>query len=374
MASAIIKPDPDELPPAGNGLKRRQSEEEAGEQESKRQRISPGKSSPPTATVKTEAEAEDDVKQESLGKQDTPAHEAKPTESIKPEPESDEPPKRTDIKEEEKDKEPPRRRSVVTDEKQRSKRLFGALLGNLNQPSDRTSKRRQENEVRKQAELQRRDEERNVDKLRRLEALTEHRRKVQKKVDEENTSSEPKLVCLRGVPSEVWDGSNESQYYRPWELRPDEEDRIEIQIKEAEGLVEIEAAEFEGRPVKVAEPVGEVGSGSPARTLIAPIDGQAEVQPTTEDPPNATTTTEEDQQPRGDDEFEAAQGKGLDGEKEKGVEQEVPDSIAAESQPCRETSPPIFNSSASLSVWHRSRDGGLHRAPAISSLPEVSEA
>ncbi len=197
MASAVIKPDPDEIPPVANGLKRRQSEAEAEQQESKRQRISPGKSSPPTATVKIEAEAEDDVKQESLGKQDTPAHEAKSTESIKPEPESDEPPKQPETKEEKTEKEPPRRRSVVMDEKQRSKRLFGALLGNLNQPSDRTSKRRQEIEARKQAELQRRDEERNVDKLRRLEALTEHRRKVQKKVDEENVSIVTGGVCTR---------------------------------------------------------------------------------------------------------------------------------------------------------------------------------
>jgi len=195
MASAVTKPDPDELPPVANGLKRRQSEVESGEQESKRQRISPGKSSPPTATVKIEAEAEDGVNRESLGKQDTPAHEAKPTESIKPEPESDEPPEQPEIKEEKAEKEPPRRRSGVTDEKQRSKRLFGALLGNLNQPSDRTSKRRQEIEARKQAELQRQDEERNVDKLRRTEALTEHRRKVQKKVDEEHVSI---------VVGEVW--------------------------------------------------------------------------------------------------------------------------------------------------------------------------
>ncbi len=177
------------------------------------------------------------------------------------------------------------------------------------------------------------------------------------------TSSEPKLVCSRGVPSEVWDGSNESQYYRPWELRPDEEDRIEIQIKEAEGLVEIEATEFEGRPVKVAEPVGEIGSGSPARTLTAPIDGQAEVQPTTEDPPNATTTTEEDHQPRGDDEFEAAQGKGLDGEKEKGVEREVPDSNA---ETANGDQPPadVVDSQATVAVNGDAHDAIVLEEPA----------
>lgn len=72
------------------------------------------------------------------------------------------------------------------DEKQRSKRLFGALLGNLRQPGDRNSKRRQEIESRRKAELQQQDNERLEDRQRRQEQLAEQRKITQVKVDEQN--------------------------------------------------------------------------------------------------------------------------------------------------------------------------------------------
>ncbi|KAK5714345.1 hypothetical protein LTR17_017201 [Elasticomyces elasticus] len=230
MAAPNVKPELNEPPMPENGLKR--GREDDVEQESKRQRTSPGKNSPTAVKIETET-----VKQDLSDKHDTPAHEAKSLESKPEQPNTD--------------TTQPRRKGIVTDEKQRSKRLFGALLGNLNQPGDRTSKRRQEIEARRKAELQRQDDERVEEKQRRLEALAEHRTAVQKKVDEESmrirhaytlkmanflqTSSEPKL------------------YYKPWELRPDEEDRIEQQLKEAEALIERELAAFEGRPVRVIE-------------------------------------------------------------------------------------------------------------------------
>ena len=155
IASAVVVPDeavPERSPPA-NSLKRRQSDIAEQEKESKRQRVSPGKNSP-TAT-------RDDATSKSPP---TPSqHQAKPSDD-------------RDV----------RRKSSAADEKQRSKRLFGALLGNLSQPRDRTSKRRQEIESRRKAEVQRQDDERLEDKLRTQERLTEHRRKLQSKVDEEN--------------------------------------------------------------------------------------------------------------------------------------------------------------------------------------------
>ena len=82
------------------------------------------------------------------------------------------------------------KRVPIADEKQRSKRLFGALLGPLNQPGgDRTSKRRLEIEARRKAELQKQDDERKEEKARIQEQRLERRKVVQKQVDVENVSS-----------------------------------------------------------------------------------------------------------------------------------------------------------------------------------------
>lgn len=151
----------DERPPSANGLKRRQTEEPT--QETKRQRTSPGKSSP----VAPPPEEEDSIAQKNV----TPSMNIGPATLSAPEPRE------------------ALRKSVITDEKQRSKRLFGALLGNLAQPHDRTSKRRQEIESRRKAELKRQDDERLEDKQKRLKQLAEQRKLAQRKVDEEHVSA-----------------------------------------------------------------------------------------------------------------------------------------------------------------------------------------
>lgn len=152
MASASTAPVSE--PDHEHGVKRRQSEELEDTADSKRQRTSPGKNSP-TAT-RDNAEDQKDNK-------DTPVEEQKASN-----------PGDT------------RRKSSTVDEKGRSKRLFGALLGNLRQPGDRTSKRRQEIESRRKAELQRQDDERLEDRQRRQEQLAEQRKITQVKVDEQN--------------------------------------------------------------------------------------------------------------------------------------------------------------------------------------------
>ena len=151
MASAIALPEHEPTPPA-NGMKRRQSD--TSEQDSKRQRTSPGKNSPSIAADRPTDRVEDRA---AAGDRRTSS---KPADT--------------------------RRKSGAVDEKQRSKRLFGSLLGNLNQSTDRTSKRRQEIESRRKAELQKQDDERLEDRQRRLEKLAQQRDKEQKTIDEQN--------------------------------------------------------------------------------------------------------------------------------------------------------------------------------------------
>lgn len=142
-----------EQSPPANDLKRRHSE--ASEQESKRLRASPGKTSPdPEAARATDAPSEERSRRESTDK----ANEGKDG----------------------------RRKSGAVNEKDRSRRLFGGLLGSLSQKGDsRTAKKRQEIESRKKAELQRQDDERVEDKQRRLEELAAKRRRVREKMDGE---------------------------------------------------------------------------------------------------------------------------------------------------------------------------------------------
>lgn len=164
IASAVaVVPEDSEMDSYQNGLKRRQSDASDPENnDSKRRRTSAGKNSPEDRLAsKTETDAQPD----------SPNHAAKPAQ--KPEQGRD-----------------ARRRSAVPDDKQRSKRLFGALLGNLNasQPNDRAAKRRADIEARRKAELAKQDNERLEDKQRRLRELAQHRKKQQIYVDEEDVS------------------------------------------------------------------------------------------------------------------------------------------------------------------------------------------
>jgi hypothetical protein len=147
------------------GTKRRMSESSEQEQESKKTRLSPSKTSPLPIEEKAEEKGE--------GVQDQPNQ-------LSP-----------DAKREEKKE--PRRRSNI-DDKQRSKRLFGALFGSNNAAGDKVSRRRSEIEQRKKAELKKQDEERVEDRQKRLAKLAVHRRMEQINVDERNVSTSRRIV------------------------------------------------------------------------------------------------------------------------------------------------------------------------------------
>ncbi|KAK5688663.1 hypothetical protein LTS10_000641 [Elasticomyces elasticus] len=299
MAAPNVEPESDEQPMPENGLKR--GREDDVEQESKRQRTSPGKNSPTAVKIETET-----IKQDLSDKHDTPAHEAKSLESKPEQPNTD--------------TTQPRRKGVVTDEKQRSKRLFGALLGNLNQPGDRTSKRRQEIEARRKAELQRQDDERVEEKQRRLEALAEHKTTVQKKVDEESNQMRMRHAYTLKMANFLQTSSEPKLYYKPWELRPDEEDRIEQQLKEAEALIERELAAFEGRPVRVIEETHEDRdvepkevNGHSEEALIEDVQAEAEPGlPTAQPTANAELDTVIEKKPTEDTNYDLPPAELLD--------------------------------------------------------------
>lgn len=158
-----VLPDDSEMDSNQNGLKRRQSDT-AETEDSKRQRTSSGKNSPENPLAS---------KMEPNAPTDTPRDTPKPTQ-----------------KDEQGRTKEARRRSAKPDDKQRSKRLFGALLGNLNasQPNDRAAKRRADIEARRKAELAKQDNVRLEDKQRRLRELAQHRKRKQIYMDEQDVS------------------------------------------------------------------------------------------------------------------------------------------------------------------------------------------
>ncbi|KXT10494.1 hypothetical protein AC579_4260 [Pseudocercospora musae] len=219
MSSAVALPEDSSGIPT-NGLKRRHSGNEQpkdGEEDSKKRRTSSsGKNSPiATPTEENAAEKEQEIASTKVkaAAQNQPAQKADATRES-------------------------RRKSGVADERQRSKRLFGALLGNLNQPGDRVSKRRGEIEQRKKAELQKQDDERLEDRQRRVEKLAIERKREQIRVDEEDMRIRHKQML--NTANFLQTRTEPRLYYRPWDLLPDEEDRIEDQVRDAQAEIDKE--------------------------------------------------------------------------------------------------------------------------------------
>lgn len=128
------------------------------------------------------------------------------------------------------------------DEKKRSQRLFGALLG-PQKPTSVAQKRRAEIEDRKREEAKRKEEELSKREEARLRSTRERRRREQREVDE--VGMRLRHANLLATANFLSTAAEPKLFYRPWDLRPDEEERIKRQREDAEELVEGELQEFD---------------------------------------------------------------------------------------------------------------------------------
>lgn len=230
--------DPEQLTPT-NGLKRRQSE--VSEQENKRLRASPGKTSPDPETTRASARRDSNAPGEEGSRRESTDKAA-----------GDKAPQQVET----------RRKSSAVNEKDRSRRLFGGLLGSLSQKGDsRTTKRRQEIESRRKAELQRQDDEHLEDKQRRLEQLAEKRKRVKKELEAETMRNRHRDLLHRA--NFLHTSAQPRLLYKPWELRDEEEDRIDDQISEAKAQIDRELASFSATHTREGGDGGD--SNKPAR-------------------------------------------------------------------------------------------------------------
>jgi pinin/SDK/memA/ protein conserved region len=150
---------------------------------------------------------------------------------------------------------PPRRKSSLlsgTEEKKRGQRLFGALLGTLSQTSSKPAHyRRDEIEKRQQERLRRDNEEREEERKRKKEELDRSRRKEQKLWDRETTQIRHRN--MRAMANFLRTKTEPRLYYKPWELRPEEEEQIKKQVEEVEGAIRKEQSDDSGQTTDVVD-------------------------------------------------------------------------------------------------------------------------
>jgi hypothetical protein len=146
---------------------------------------------------------------------------------------------------------PPRRKSAIAsgaEEKKRGQRLFGGLLSTLSQSKSAhpSSKKRDEIELRQRERLKRDAEERAEDERRKREELDARRRIEQ--VRWEKQTREVRWNNMRATAGFLRTQSKPRIYWKPWELRPEEERRIERQKEEVEESIRREKGEDGDRP------------------------------------------------------------------------------------------------------------------------------
>ncbi|KAF7117986.1 hypothetical protein CNMCM5793_007355 [Aspergillus hiratsukae] len=205
LASAVAVPEPDTLAPSPEAsLKRRNSSTTDPDPDSKRRRLS------------TQEEKDPAVEPFS------------------------------DTTEQRPDRRASRQANGRDEERKRGQRLFGALLGTLSQRSNTAAqKRRADIEQKQQDKLKLQDEEYDELKKKKREERAALRKKEQRYYEEE--SMRTRHSNLLAMAHFLKTKSEPVLYYKPWQLRPEDEDLIRRQIEEAEATISRERAEFEAR-------------------------------------------------------------------------------------------------------------------------------
>jgi len=208
-----------------------------------------------------------------------------------------------------------RRSSAIgsaVDEKKRNQRLFGGLLGVVSGSTARSNpahKKRDEIEARARERLKRENEEQEEARSRRKAEIEQRRRNQQKAWDEE--SMRIRHRNMRDMAVFLRTKSKPLLYYKPWELRPEEEETIERQKREAEEQIRKELGQDEPED-RVAGSDRHSTSHHGEESLVTEtklVDVSADPEPdVNEGPGNGTSPVEQQEgQPPDDDHPSTAQ-------------------------------------------------------------------
>ncbi|TVY81705.1 hypothetical protein LSUE1_G002302 [Lachnellula suecica] len=145
-----------------------------------------------------------------------------------------------------------KRKSSIQEERKRGQRLFGGLLSTLSQSTPNgQQKRRQEIEKRQQEKAKQQkveDEGRRAQRLADLKAV-----RTAEQVIFDGRSMRIRHTNMLAMAQFLTTKTQPKLYYKPWELRPEEEERIKEQIAEAEVVIEREVEKFDARHPKPRE-------------------------------------------------------------------------------------------------------------------------
>jgi len=210
ISSAVILPEPAQ--PQSPRTKRRQSS--ASDTASKRPRLSHNGSAASPSALPSSSGTTDSIKQQS-----PPQREAN---------------------------EKPSRKSSIQEEKKRGQRLFGGLLSTLSQSTPNGQQKRRLEIEKRQAEKAKQqkldDETRKAEKLAKLKAVRQEEQikfnAESMRIRHSNILAMANFLCTKAQPK---------IYYKPWELLPSDEERINAQIAEAEAIIKRETEEFNTR-------------------------------------------------------------------------------------------------------------------------------
>lgn len=129
-----------------------------------------------------------------------------------------------------------RKTSLVTpvEEKRRNQRLFSGLISTLSQTtsSKPQHKKRDEIEARQRERIRKDTEEREGERRRKRAAIDERRKLEQRRWEEEGR--ELKWQRMRAMASLMKTETAPSLYWRPWEMREEEKQKVERQKEQVE--------------------------------------------------------------------------------------------------------------------------------------------
>ncbi|CEL08800.1 hypothetical protein ASPCAL11945 [Aspergillus calidoustus] len=171
-----------------------------------------------------------------------------------------------------------RKRTRRDEERKRGQRLFGSLLGTLSQSSTSAAQRRRADIERKQQDkLKLQDEEYGELKKKRREERLAVRRKEQKLYEKE--MMETRHANLLATAHFLKTKTEPVLFYKPWQLRSEDEAIIRDQVREAEATIAREVEEYE------------------ARNAQGDTEPENNPNPPTETPQQAQTSNEDMQKP-----------------------------------------------------------------------------